>query len=192
MAQRLVQAKHDYMNHISQYMHDNHISYKTLEETKATWQERAYDATIEDALINQSLLFFNALDKELNIDFRKKLAHFMANYLSAYIAKAPRYEHCKNTKTKQAKAMLTLKNLFTEKLKRDEETRKARKASKRPHKSQDEYGIRITCEYNPNTGGISTSTEFYHKRTNVTPQLAAIKHARYTHTSKIKDQSHVY
>lgn len=34
MTRKLLQTKHDYVDYIAMYMYNNHISYKTLEETQ--------------------------------------------------------------------------------------------------------------------------------------------------------------
>jgi len=113
MAKKLLQTKRDYMNYVSKYMHENHISFKTLEETKQTWRtERAYDATIEEELISISKLFFSLLRCDLNMDFRRRLANFMANYLAVYTSKSKAYADITDARSRQEHAYVKLNNEF--------------------------------------------------------------------------------
>lgn len=113
MAKMLLQTKRDYMDYVSKYMHENHISFKTPEQTKQTWRaERAYDPTIEAELISISKLFFSLLRCDLNLDFRRRLANFMASYLSVYTSKSKEYDDITDARTRQERAYAKLNNKF--------------------------------------------------------------------------------
>lgn len=135
MTRKLLQTKRDYADYIATYMYNNHISYKTLEETKQTWrQEREYDANIEAELITKSLLFMSLLDGELDLVFRKKVANFIAGYLSVYTSKSNEYASCKSQREKEAKARLALNDVFTKWMDGVEAAKKSRKVTKSKRK----------------------------------------------------------
>lgn len=111
MARMLLQTKRYYMNYVSKYMHENHISFKTLEETKQTWRtERAYDVTIEEELINVSKLFMSLLDKQLNLQFRQRMINFIANYLAVYVSKSKEFAEFKDSKARFDRAYVKINN----------------------------------------------------------------------------------
>ncbi len=184
--QRLSEEKNKYVDYIADFMYRNHMSFKTLDATKASWREdREYNKNIEDELITQSITFLNILDKELNVDFRKKLARFMATYLSVYIAKAPRF--AKYTNKKQSKALSELTNLFMDKLTKDEANRTTRKVAKRnsskPKAPKKETWVRISCDYNIKTGDIRISNSVV---CGIPSQIAATQHKHRARIIRIK------
>ena len=125
MAKKLNQVKHDYINHIAEYMYGNHSSFMTLEETKNHWREkRSYDPAIEQELINQSLLFMSLLEKDLDLKFRQRVLNYIANYLSVYTSKSPEFNGDKN------RAYSRLNWLFLSWLNAWDAARKVRKAAK--------------------------------------------------------------
>ena len=135
MTRKLLQTKHDYVDYIAMYMYNNHISYKTLEETRQSWrQERAYDIDIESELITKSLLFMSLLDGDLDLVFRKKIANYIAGYLAVYTSKSQKYANCKNQQEKEATARLVLNGVFTKWIDGVEATKKNRKAAKKKAK----------------------------------------------------------
>lgn len=113
MSKMLLQTKHDYENYIAKYMHENHISFRTLEQTKQTWRvERAYDATIEEELVSISKLFVSLLKNDLNLDFRRRLANHMANYLAVYTSKSKEFANIADVRLRQEHAYVKLNNDF--------------------------------------------------------------------------------
>lgn len=135
MARKFLQTKRDYMNYISKYMYDNHISFKTLEETKQTWrQEREYDAKIEQELIIKSLLFMSLLDSDLDLRFRTKVAKFIARYLSVYTSKSNECAECGTQEEKQTKAYNLLHDVFAKWLDGVEAAKATRKMAKKAQK----------------------------------------------------------
>ena len=105
MAKKLIETKRDYENYIAEYMHKNHISFKTLEQTKQTWRtERAYDATIEAELVSTSKVFMLLLRNDLNMDFRRRLVNFMSNYLAVYVSKSKEYANIVDAAARQERA----------------------------------------------------------------------------------------
>lgn len=113
MAKRLLQVKRDYVEHIAEFMYAHHISFKTLEQTKQTWRtERAYNPSIEEELINTSKLFLSLLDKELDLNFRRRVVNFISNYLSVYVSKSKEYADIKDMATRQNHAYIKLNNEF--------------------------------------------------------------------------------
>ena len=125
MAKKLNQVKHDYINHIGEYMYNNHSSFMTLEETKNHWREkRAYDPAIEQELIKQSLLFVSLLENDLDLKFRQRLLNYIANYLSVYTSKSTEFNGDKN------RAYSKLSWLFLSWLNSWDAAKKLRKAAK--------------------------------------------------------------
>ena len=113
MAKKLMQTKRDYEDHIAKYMHENHISFKTPEQTKQTWRtERAYDELIEKELIETSKIFVLLLDKQLDLIFRRRLVNFMANYLAVYVSKSKEFADIKDATARQNRAYVKLNNEF--------------------------------------------------------------------------------
>lgn len=113
MAKKLIETKRDYENYIAEYMHKNHISFKTLEQTKQTWRtERAYDATIEAELVSTSKVFMLLLRNDLNMDFRRRLVNFMSNYLAVYVSKSKEYANIVDAAARQERAYVKLNNDF--------------------------------------------------------------------------------
>lgn len=113
MAKKLMQTKRDYEDYIAEYMHAHHISFKTLEQTKQTWRtERAYDPQIEFELIKVSKLYISLLDKSLNLNFRRRLANFMANYLAVYVSKSKEFADIHDAAARQNHAYVKLNNEF--------------------------------------------------------------------------------
>ena len=135
MAQKLLQTKRDYIDRISKYMYDNHISYKTLEETKQTWrQEREYDAEIEQELVTKSLLFMSLLNRDLDLSFRTRVAKFIARYLSVYTSKSKEYADCGTNEEKLTKAYTALDEVFAKWLDGVEAAKATRKMAKKAQK----------------------------------------------------------
>ena len=113
MAKMLLQTKRDYMDYIAKYMYENHISYKTLEQTKKTWRtERAYDTMIEEELISVSKLFISLLRHNLDLNFRRRLVNFMANYLAVYTSKSKEYANITDARARHEHAYVKLNNNF--------------------------------------------------------------------------------
>ena len=152
MAQKLLQTKRDYIDRISKYMYDNHISYKTLEETKKTWrQERDYDVKIEQELITKSLLFMSLLDSDLDLRFRTRVANFIARYLSVYTSKSPECAECGTQEEKQTKAYNLLHEVFAKWLDGVEAAKKTRKTAKKAQKKSNpkpQIQSRTKCSIN--------------------------------------------
>lgn len=135
MAKRLLQVKRDYITHIAEFMYAHHISFKTLEQTKQTWRtERAYDASIEQELIDKSKLFLSLLDKELDLNFRRRLVNFMANYLAVYVSKSKEYANIQDAKARQNHAYIKLNNEFLIWLNGLQANKALRKTNKKPRK----------------------------------------------------------
>ena len=156
MAKMLLQTKRDYENYIAEYMHAHHISFKTLEQTRQTWRtERAYDVKIEEELISVSKLFFSLLRYDLNLNFRCRLANFMANYLAVYTSKSKEYANITDARTCQEHAYVKLNNDFlmwlnsVQKKKAAHKSRNTRKAQKvRTEKPIKKYQKRLLKQDN--------------------------------------------
>lgn len=113
MAKRLDVEKRAYVERIVNFMHKNHTTMWSLDETREKWRrQRAYDKKISEDLIHESILFMNLLDSELNTDFRKKMLNFISNYLCVYMAKAPGLDDDENKAYNQLNAFFNawLKN----------------------------------------------------------------------------------
>lgn len=192
MAQKLLQTRRDYINYISKYMYDNHISYKTLEETKATWrQEREYDVNIEQELITKSLLFMSLLNKDLDLNFRTKVANFIARYLSVYTSKSPEYAECDTQEAKQAKAYNALQEVFAKWLNGVEIAKKARKkAQKAKKKPKPKLQIKshTRCSVNKDGSYVQTIVVDGKTHTLTYPDINAYKHKRDEDCARIMAQ----
>ncbi|MBO4700504.1 MAG: hypothetical protein J5620_02005 [Alphaproteobacteria bacterium] len=133
MVKKLMQTKRDYENYISEYMYENHISFKTLEQTKQTWRtERAYTEQIEAELIKKSKLFMSLLPKELDLKFRQRSANFIADYLSVYVSKSKEFADEKDATKRKAKAYAKINNQMLIWLNAVQQNKKARKSKPEP------------------------------------------------------------
>ena len=113
MNTQLNQAKQEYEEYISRYMYEHHTSFKTFEQTKQTWRtERAYTEQIEAEIVKKSLLFLSLLDKSFDINSRRDLANFMADYLSVYVLKSPKYASDIDMTMRKNRAYTELNNRF--------------------------------------------------------------------------------
>lgn len=123
MPKRLNVEKTAYVNKIAEFMHANHTSFWTVDETREKWRKfRRYDKKIENELMSQSILFMSLLDSELDHDFRAKMLRFIARYLSVYVARAP------ELKGDEAKACEQLNTFFDAWLKISEKRKSDSKA----------------------------------------------------------------
>lgn len=192
MAQKLLQTKRDYIDRISKYMYENHISYKTLEETKETWrQEREYDVNIEQELITKSLLFMSLLDKDLDLGFRTKVANFIARYLSVYTSKSPECAECATQKEKQTKAYNLLHEVFAKWLDGVEAAKEARKIAKKAQKKpkpKPQIQSRTRCSINKDGSYVQTIKVGGKTHTLTYPNMAAYKRDRDLDCARIMAQ----
>jgi hypothetical protein len=124
MPKRLNIEKTEYVNKMAEFMHANHTSFWTLDETREKWRKlRQYDKKIESELISQSILFMSLLNSELNHDFRAKMLNFIARHLSVYVARAPEFNG------DEKKACTQLNSFFTAWLKMAEKRKSDSKAN---------------------------------------------------------------
>ncbi len=132
MAKRLNIEKTAYVSKIAEFMHQNHTTMWTLEETREKWRtERPYSKTIEQELIQKSLLFMSLLDSDLNHDFRAKILRFMARYLSVYVARSAELNGDTEKACAQLDAFFDAWLKLSEKRKSDSKNRSKQKFAKK-------------------------------------------------------------
>ncbi len=133
MEPQITQTQRDFENYISQHMYENHSSFKTFEQTKQTWRtQRAYTEQIEKEIIKKSLIFLSLIDKSCDMKFRRALANFMADYLSVYVSKSPKYADNTNMRARTDRAYTDLNNRFLTWIESARATKKEQKPVKKP------------------------------------------------------------
>ncbi len=139
MPKRLNVEKTAYVNKIAEFMHANHTSFWTVDETREKWRKfRRYDKKIENELMSQSILFMSLLDSELDHDFRAKMLRFIARYLSVYVARAPELKGDEKKACEQLNTFFDAWLKVSEKRKSEVKTKKKTKTKFVPKKTQNE------------------------------------------------------